>query len=213
MSNNYPTGDDLQAFATNAGVVTANADLSLDYGRVVAAAIKQWDSDTGWKPFVATTQTRYYDLPKSHILDLRGGLLSLTSVTVGTNTALVQALDFDLYPLNAATDGLPYEWIEFRRTHVFAYNRHAAVAVAGSFGRVTTVPDEVKHAILCNACVRLMPTKGNSATGMVTQIHQDEIRIGYATNVTSKSGLTPQQMQLFDQYQVTMTDYRRLRIT
>lgn len=210
----YPTAEDLQAFAMNAGVISAGADLALDYGRVLSSVIAEFETDTGYVPFLATTQTRMYDFPypDGTILDLRCGLLSVTSVTI-SGTTLTNGVEYNLYPLNAPLNGKPYTWLEFvgHRRQVLPWSVPATIGVTGSFGYAATCPEDVKHAILCKACSDLAAIKSGAATGTVTSIKQDDVQINYQGN-NNPTGLTPQQLQLEEAYTDVVTRYRRMRL-
>lgn len=211
----YPTDSDLQAFALNAGVISAGTDLALDYGRVIASAIAQWEADSGWTPFIARTQTRLLDmpLPDGKVLNLRGGVLSIIAFTI-SGTALTQGADYFLYPLNAPNVGKPYSWVEFASAYrqYWPWQTPAQISITGSWGYAADCPEDVKHAILSLACSNLVATKSGSATGMVTSIQQDDVKLSYATNVQSASGLTPQQLQLNETYCEAVKRYRRVRL-
>ena len=210
----YPTPEELQAFAINAGVVTAGQDLALDYGRVLASAINEFESATGWQPFISTTQTRVYDMPypDGKILDFRAGILSISSFTI-SGTALTQGVDYVLYPLNAPNVGKPYSWCQFITRHVqwWPWTLPANVSITGQFGYASDCPADVKHGILCLACSDLIATKAGAATGGVNGIKQDDVEIRYSTH-TNSSGLTPQQTQLTEAYNDIVKRYRRVRV-
>jgi len=211
----YPVSEDLQAFALNAGVIAAGSDLSLDYGRILTSAIKQWEFDTGWSPFIAEQDTRVYDYPypDGRILDFRGGILSIDSFTV-SGTALTAGVEYVLYPLRAPNIGKPYTWLEMivRFKEYWLFTLPGIINITGTFGYAADCPDDVKEAILSLACSNLLPTKSGAATGMVQRIKQDSVEYQYVNNVILDNATTPQQAQLTQFYKDAVKRYKRVRI-
>ena len=96
----YPTDADLEAFLSN---LSLPVPPGLDLEAKIAAAIADWETATGWRPYLAARDadgnplatTRLFDPPGSsgagrsspgrgaRCLYLRAGLLSLTSLAVG----------------------------------------------------------------------------------------------------------------------------------
>lgn len=210
----YPTAEDLQAFCLNAGVITAGSDLTLDYGYAIASAVKQFEQDSGWEPFLATAQTRRYDmpLPDGKILDLRAGVLAVENFVI-SGTHLTQDVDYVLYPLNAPNVGKPYSWVEFvsRYTQWWPWQMPATVYVTGTFGYAAECPVDVRRAILSLACSQIIASKAGAATGALIGIKQDDVEVRYAQSALN-DGLTPQQAQLEAFYAQVLAGYRRVRI-
>ena len=89
-------------------------------------------------------------------------LRDLTSLTVD-DVALTEDEDFHLYPLNASELDMPYEWIELIQPETRLLNVNSrlssappyifdkgqrTIVVVGKFGFSTTVPDDIKLAVL-----------------------------------------------------------------
>ena len=207
----YPTGDDLHAFLVQAGMIKANASDSLDYSGYMDAAIQQWEQDSYYQPFLfsGSESQRTYDCPDGFFLDIQAGLMSASSVTLD-GRVLVAGLDFDLFPYNAPAKGKPYTAVRFRYflKHYAFFN--ADIKVTGNWGYCSTLPADVKQALLSLAASNLM---GSTAfvTGFVNQIKQDDITIGYATS-GSNALLSIQQNQLMSFYDKTLKRYRRTRL-
>lgn len=130
---------------------------------LISAATAYIENYTGrWFEDDDTAATRYYDgngCTKLAIDDLR----DITSLTVD-GEALTENEDYYLYPLNAATDGLPYEWIELiqpetklkssynsrmDRGYPYVFEKgQRTVEVNGKWGYSTTPPDDIKTVCL-----------------------------------------------------------------
>ncbi len=151
----YPTGNDLMAFVIAANVCTnpPSGPLSmLDWSGRMARAVAQFEGDTG-RTFIAQSGTRIYDPPLNTrgILDLKGELIQLTSVT-NQGATLVLNTDFYMGPNN--NDQLnpprPWTWVEFLDyfpSPSYPYLRHS-IAVTGLWGFSTTIPAEVWDGML-----------------------------------------------------------------
>lgn len=143
---NLPTAADLQGRLAACGMIsnppTANQMLFI-LEDAVNTAYAQWELDTGYRPFIAATQTRKFTPPGpskggpisdfgyaglgaissyggSNKLFLRTGLTVLTSLTIGvsptdTGTALTVNRDFFLRPENALLANRPYTEIVFEQ--------------------------------------------------------------------------------------------------
>ena len=159
----YPTATELQNFLKGAGLITdpsASPDSLIDYTGAVNAAQAEWEALVKWFPFVSSgsATTRYFDHPLPNgrdypLLDLAGGLTSITSVVVSGAT-LVENTDFGALPENASAQGLPVKQLEFYRSYYSSTPR--CVAVTGKWGRCDTLPADVKSAVLAGAAAVVM---------------------------------------------------------
>lgn len=129
----------------------------------INSAVSEFERRTGWDPFLATsstTEVRTFDAPyHDGYLDLEGGLLTLTSVTV-SGTAQVLDTNVFLRPSNAVRRGMPYTQLQFPYLGHTLYGLPNRIAVTGKWGRVTTLPADVWFAVLRYAQV-LTLTSGN----------------------------------------------------
>ena len=206
----YPTYADLQAFALTAGIITS-ADNALDYRHTIAAAIDKWERDTNYLPFIATSQTRKYDVPQGQFLDLKGGLVSLTSLAINGD-AYTEDVQFYLLPRNADVKGQPFTAIKFAFPLTNCNGLGVkTVSIVGTFGYSATMPDDVKQAILSLGAVMLAPSKSGSA-GAVQAIKQDDVEISYSSISTTSAEYSAQQLQLMALYDETVQRYKRLVI-
>lgn len=138
-----------------AGGLVVGSETSLDLEGVLGASQEAFERDTLWFPFLKqdTDVTRYFDPPEGRLLELQAGLLELTSVTLA-GRGLVQNTDLFLMPQNAGLRGLPTTYIEFSRSPC---GGRRSIAITGRWGRVNTLPAEVKQAILAKGASLLVP--------------------------------------------------------
>jgi hypothetical protein len=100
------------------------------------------------KRFEAATQTRYYrrcdvtwDNPKRLLLD--AWLLSVTTLTNGDG-AVISAGNYWLQPRG----GPPYSEIELKSTSAWAWGTDGEIAIAGTWGYMTSADARVKRATM-----------------------------------------------------------------
>ena len=152
------SGSEVQTFL-EATLLIANPPSSteslLDFSGAAMAAEEAFLQSVRWVPFVSdgSTQTRLFDPPSGRLLDLQGGLLSVSQITV-SGMPLTVNLDVFLSPQSADYTGLPYTGLEFFRP---AWGRKRSIAVTGVWGRVTSLPDDVREALLAKAASLLAP--------------------------------------------------------
>jgi len=183
---NYPQAADLESYLRALGILTdvqMAALLSfLSLEEATAAARSEWESETGWRPFLADASpvTRYYDpqgpnfrphtVGGGYRLDLEAGLIALTSVIVDVDaespgTTLVSGEDFWLDPYNAAVMGLPYTAVLFV---VRRWGARRSIAVTGRFGFAETLPDDVWQCVLQkSAAVTFAALRERASAGLV----------------------------------------------
>jgi len=148
----YPTATELKNLLLGAGLITdpnATPDSYFDYSGAVDAAVADWENRCGYVPFVKDSSdvTRYFDPPQGRRLLLGAGLMTLTSVT-SNGAALTENTDFWLLPANGAAESLPYDEIEFSARQA---GLPRSIVIVGKWGRVTSVPADVKRGVLCKA--------------------------------------------------------------
>lgn len=124
----WPTASDLQTFLTESGLTVPEALASTDR---VDAAIAEFESLSGWKPFAAITSTRHFRAGlRGTLLPLGGGLLSVESVASGGRT-LTEGQDFWLIR-HFGSEDFPAEAIEFACAESLA----DCVVITGLWGRM-----------------------------------------------------------------------------
>ena len=162
----YPVDSDLVALFDSCQIVDTGgvAFGKINLAAKLGAAITWWEKATGWRPYLVPVDqgtgdpvitTRLFDIPHaSRILELRAGLLSVTSLTI-FDLPYDQDTDFFLEPANAASEVEPYTHIRFLgRLHSRLPN---AIAITGVWGNCASCPFDAWEAILENAALRCVP--------------------------------------------------------
>lgn len=113
----YPTDTQLAARLYAAGVISAPLtpeQAQMEYAGACEAAADAWEQMTGFAPFLAqgTDSTRVFDGDGSCIVPLRGGYVSITSVSLN-GTVRTLNTDYRLMPENAILDGKPITYIKW----------------------------------------------------------------------------------------------------
>jgi hypothetical protein len=203
----YPTGQDMTRFFETLPV-TVSDDLDAD--ALIADAVAEWETRTGWYPYLSTgqAQTRLFDPPREgRVLSLEGGLLSLSSLAIGVipdqtgsyqdgvgtaGTVLVNNLNFYLAPRNAAVRGQAFTEVEFLSR---VRGVPQSVGVTGVWGRVPEVPDDVWRVILGYGAFLAVPEMGLSATNGLVKV--DDVTFTTSTGVSPIQALAAQWEKRF----------------
>lgn len=180
----YMTLDELKATREMLGTFADN-DMEL----ALAAASRGIDGVTNRHFYLDSgTVTRYYT-PKSSSLMLIDDAVTVTSVGPVSGAALVENTDYVLEPLNASTDGRPYNMVTAIRGSFSTTPR--SMKVAGVFGW-PSVPAPVKQATGILAS-RLLMRHREAPFGIVFS----GADVGVATRLARSD---PDVMFLIDQY-------------
>lgn len=190
----YPTEVNLQSYIEAMGLT---APPSARLSAALAQAVRQWESATGWAPFLkdSVDRTVYFDPPRvgsfGCILSLDRGLLSLTSVKVGVEadrtggTTVTQGVDFLMLPADGGTDEKPWTDIQFLTN--LPYFLPQSVQVVGKFGYATACPSDASEAILAYATAKLMPVI-QGGNGPLKRVKQGGIEEEYSTEAGCDAG-------------------------
>lgn len=192
----YPQTSDLGQDLSDMGLESLFADPRamlnfLTRGDFVGSAITEFEEKTGFVPFLATaSDTQYYDPqgPEDNhsgltyawkggkrVLQLGTGYTSITQVMTGCvwdngvvtdGTVRIPDLEYKLKPINAPVTNRPYEWIEFTTP---LYGAMGSVAVTGTRGYLSAIPDLVWNAILGYAATLAFPKMAFLIAGAQTQ--------------------------------------------
>ncbi len=169
-----PTVEDLKEYLGAAGLYSdppSAIQSLLDLEGALNAAVRRWNDLTHYWPFMSTgdvNETRYFDPPNSHILDLNGGLLQLVAMATeqqydaNVNDSLSAGVsqqnlrDFRLKPLNAPAEGKPYTYMQ---VGWYGWGVSGSIAVTGEWGYCTsaTMPAGARRGIMAIAADLLMP--------------------------------------------------------
>ncbi len=148
ITNGYTTLNEINAemdFTTG-----ADADRDAYIEKIIEAASRWIDNWTG-RRFFASTETRYYSPEFWDEIDV-DDLLSVTTLKTDPNldrtfSDLWETTDFDLMPLNATSDNIPFYKIEVAPGGTYSFIRgNKTVQIIGSFGYSTTTPKEIERA-------------------------------------------------------------------
>ena len=193
----YPTFADVRVFLDTLGVPVPDA-LAGELGEFAADAAAEWESQTGWLPYLAAhdaadatvPSTRLFDPPGpragqgfasgyrgGRLLDLGAGLLSLTGLNV-SGTAYSPGLDFWLRPNNAPAQGEPYTEVEFLSP---AFGLPQSIAVTGIWGRTLSLEDDVWSRIREYAAALCAPALQGGLSGGVVQVKTQTTQTTFAT--------------------------------
>lgn len=176
-----PTGTDLSAFWAQMGI---DAPPSVNWDRTMASTIREFESATGYIPFLAprylidgpdgpTSTTRTFTLCENSRLDLRGGMMFAVSVTVD-GTLLTEGVDAD-YSLIRLVDNGPVRYIKFNHR---TSSREDGVVVVGYWGYTDSCPAEIFEALLRKAAAKLLPiTQGG--IGQMVRIQEGPVEYQY----------------------------------
>lgn len=169
----YPTSADLTQFLQ--GIPGFEIPAAFDADQAMAAAIREWESQTGWSPFLKDEidRTVWFDPPRPGsfgcALDLKRGLLATTSIVIGCEldgaggTAATNSVDFLYDPYDGGISGSPYTQLRFLRV---PYGGPRSIKVVGRFGCVDDCPADVAFALLSCAAAMALPIAGGPTGGM-----------------------------------------------
>lgn len=144
------------------------AQNALDLSGALTAGVERWNELTHYWPFLSTgdaTEERRFDPRMGRIIDLNGGLLTLTSLSTGvtygsTGNARVSVRDFRLMPTDAAPRKKPYTYIECLQFYPLSDSAEAgSIKVVGEWGYCTAanLPESARRAVMALAAQELTP--------------------------------------------------------
>lgn len=219
----WPDAHDIRRYAENAGVRLTNFDL-IATERAVHGAIAEFERRTGWLPFLSSGQdeTRLFDTPMNSLLDLKGGLVSVTAVAVA-GTAYQAGVNFWMKPGNAPAQGRPYTAIDFNGLREYGYagmydynpinslfypgTGHQSVSVTGRWGFCAAVPFDVAQAVIGRALGQALGFAGSRRSRGLQQWEEGGVSEKYADRPFG--GLTDLLSQEFESVVAT---YRRIQV-
>jgi hypothetical protein len=143
---------------TTAGQIT----LAREQAEVgVKGACEEWERLTGYTPFLSSGEVETWDfrengrLFSSHgILQLGGGLLELTSVTINESPISTDYIIPE--PVNSLRRKRPYRWLSFptlKNRYLTRGVMPLHFKVTGKWGYCTTVPADAWEEVLEMACL------------------------------------------------------------
>lgn len=191
----YPQVTDVRDYLAARGV-SAPADAVL--ARYLDSAVTEFESLTGYKPFLAeATPSTYYYNAAGRWHDLEAGYVEIVSVEVITDVetmsgqALAAGSDYIALPLN----GLPKNLLYFPMRLGFAPLR---LKVRGRRGYSDAVPAEVFNAILWRAATFVL----GQVQGSLTAVKEGDVSLQFAEGDTAGAEAR--------EYRRTVQRYRRV---
>jgi len=191
-----PGSADLQRFLIASGLFSnppTAAQKYMDLRGAMDAAKEEFERLTGYLPFLSSgeQETRTFDGPESSILQLRAGLLSLTSLVINTVT-YTENSQFVLQPTDAPGRRLPYTYVDFGSGWQsggyglgsdfasgfgagsavglgYVGGGRRAISITGVWGYCATLPADVKQALISFGAARVAPRLMHSVTGGLKQ--------------------------------------------
>ncbi|RYG36107.1 hypothetical protein EON81_10710 [bacterium] len=203
----YPDGAALTAYLASQGLPAPSDPQS-----VIDGVIADWETDTGWRPFLAESTVRgwRYNPPigGSYRLDLEAGFAEIAEVrldaTRSSDGVLLYDDQFELEPLNAPMVGRPATTIRFL---MYPGERPGSVLVKGRKGWGDVLPANATEAILHKAAALALPGLLKGASGAATQEEIGDRKIVYDT--TAGRGKADRWMA---EYDAAVTRYRRVTL-
>jgi hypothetical protein len=217
MPDQMPTGADLEAYLVTLGLYTAgSAELgALELEGKAAAAVVEWETRTGYRPFLAngSDTTRIYDPPYTRFLELAAGVLSVSALMTGVGvaspgTARAEGTDFWLERAQAAYEDAPFEVVTFACSPGGA---RRSITITGRWGYAATVPDDAWQAILARGAWLCAPQAAMSMGGgaEVVRVLSSEVR--YPSAATG-GPLAAQQAAWTALFEAAVRRYKRVEI-
>lgn len=161
----YPNATDVENLLKTTTFWPEGADdsapvlLACEQATIAArAASDRWENDTGWRPFLCTSEegtSRSLNIDREDfhdtgVIQLEGGILRLDSVTLDEKA--VASSEIFLEPSDGPYNERPYSWLYLPRykkwpaTYLTDYP--VRVEVTGAWGFCTTVPENAWQLML-----------------------------------------------------------------
>ena len=203
----YPTFLDLKAFLRARGL--ACSDLTdADYKAAIASAIAEWEHCTGWIPFLATSsedeETRVLDGPEGRFIFPEFGIISLSNVTIGDSELVAD----ESYFLQHRIPNGPYTSIELDG---YATGHRRSVSLTGVFGYTSTIPLDVKSAIMSKAAESLY-YHITGLQGEVIREKQGPVEFEYSKPASGETNYSGVIGSLKGEFERVCCRYRRARL-
>ena len=194
------TGDDLRSFLIDHRLVESCTAATAALGLFVAAGIEQFETDTGFSPFIAdpTPQTLTLDIPDGLSAFPPVGIVSVASLTVD-GSAMTQGTHYWLRHRHKPTSG-PYQCIEFGSP---LYGARGGLVLSCVVGYALELPARAKLGILSWAAAEAL-TKLSGPSGIVRRDETGPVKYEYDTTAGRD---TPSQLRA--SYEEAVDDFRR----
>ncbi len=198
--SNWPLVADLQELLTSASAFDASANL--DLADLLDQAVEEFESETGYTPFLNTNaaeSTRYFNAPgpivRPHATLLGGGrklFLSagVLSISLLAIDGVAKTAGLDYYDGVFQNNG-PVTMIEFSDR---VFSRPNGISITGVWGYCSTLPKMAFNAVLARAAMKALPllasrrrVTAEGETGLVKAIATGPVRTEYAVSAADKT--------------------------
>lgn len=187
----WPTSDDLQTYLKAAGLIALDptaTELLLDYSGALSAAIERWNDETRYWPFLSAgdaTEARRFSPPGGSLLDLNGGLLTLTSLTVdvtytSSGTVYMNQQHFKLLPRDAPQKTAPWTLIEFTWSPWNVSDGEVEIAGEWGYANSANLPESARRGVLAYAASELAPQIQRGISGGTIKWTEGDVSRQYA---------------------------------
>ena len=145
ITSGYATLAEYKAWRT---IASSDATDDTVIEQCIEAASRYIDNETG-RTFYARTDTRYYDVPSGRTLKLDDDLLTITTLTNGTDVEIADT-EYNLWPKNHP----PYSEIKLKASSAVIWQTdssgdiEAVIDVLGTWGYVATAPHDIRQVCL-----------------------------------------------------------------
>jgi len=187
----WPTAAELITFCTTNGLTipsTEDAELAL------ASAIKLFETDTGWSPFIAssTASVRYFDPPpftnEGKLLFLEAGIpveasLAAISFDHDFTDGSYSAADTDGYLLNkynAEDESAPYDSI-YIFSALSSQRKSIRISAKWGYSADGTCPDMAYSAVMRKAAMMSQANPGSTLAANMLRLGEQSIMYGTGT--------------------------------
>jgi hypothetical protein len=217
----WPTIGQVQGALADAGLSASASDAS----RSLASAIKAWETETGWQPFVASASPLaspiYVPISGTHAaLDFGGGVLpgSVTAITLGGEplTFSGESPDVALSPGDAARKSRPLTYLKLLRRRVCAREGELVVTARWGYCDASSVPADAAAAVLARACLDLAAprvqeraTSGGEECAPLESLDDGQSDRKFATSVTER---TAALSRWEGEWEMTVKIYKRTQV-
>lgn len=169
----WPTGSELTAAVAGLGAAIPAGYTAND---LIAAAIEEFERETGWYPFLADagSDTRQYDPTFGYTLRTHH-FFTITGVTV-RGTAQVEGTDYYVLPYNNALDERPITGLRFL---IPLQGLPREVSVTGRMGYDDEIHLDAWMAVLNRAVARCLELAAGPS-GSVAEIQQGLVKVKYS---------------------------------
>jgi hypothetical protein len=176
----YPMAADLAARLLECPTVTLELVNGINLQSKCERSRREFEGATG-RRFIPVQQTRPYRWTgnSNGFLSLNADLVSVTSLTVG-GTAYTQGVDYELWPMGADLDGLPFTMVRFLNKFIA---RDAAISINALWG-MPSFEEDAFGAMLDGAALLCVPEMSLNVSNGLTKSKEGDTEYTYGNSNT-----------------------------